>query len=119
MTSIRLDLPVPPSLNNAYINVRGRGRVPSKAHTQWKRDAGWIIAAGKTRGLGWIVGPYTLTIFLPSSMRGDVSNRIKLAEDLLVDMRVTPDDRLAVGVRAERSADIAPGRCCVIVETAR
>lgn len=114
----RAEIAIPPSLNNAYYNVPGRGRVPSKAHKDWKLAAGWelkqmscICKPPRFRG------PYTFTLLLPEKMRGDVSNRIKLAEDLFVGV-VTPDDRHCVKSSAERSADVPPGRCIVIVESA-
>lgn len=118
---IRLELPLPPSSNNAYINVLGRGRVRSKAHAEWKRSASWemvLSCCGSLREKTKIEGPFRLAIYLPNKIRGDVSNRVKLAEDLLVELGVTPDDRHAVSVHAERSADVAPGRCLIVVEAA-
>lgn len=112
---IRINLPLPPSSNNAYINVLGRGRVPSQAHKSWKHHASWAIAIFHP---GTIGGPYRFTIYLPLKMRGDVSNRIKLAEDLLVTMGVTPDDKHAVSVHSERSADVAPGWCVITISEA-
>lgn len=39
-----LVLPKPMSLNNAYANVPGRGRVPTKALTAWKAEAAQLLA---------------------------------------------------------------------------
>ena len=112
---IRVELPVPPSTNNAYANRKGGGgRFPSKAHRQWKKDAGWALQAAK---VGKVVGPYKLSILLPIDLRGDVSNRIKLAEDLLVEHGVTPDDHNAASVLSHRSAVVPPGKCLIIVES--
>ena len=112
--TIRIELPVPPSINNAYCNRKGRGgRYPSKAHREWKEAAGWTLAAAKP---GKVTGPYKLAIMLPLGLRGDVSNRIKLAEDLLVTHGITPDDRNAVSVLAHRSEDVPAGKCIVVVE---
>ena len=65
-----------------------------------------------------IAGPYRFTIQLPQKMRGDVDNRTKLAADLLVELGVTPDDRHAISVKAERCADVSPYGCVVILESA-
>ena len=34
-----LHLPFPPSLNNLFINVRGKGRAPSARYAAWRRRA--------------------------------------------------------------------------------
>ena len=114
---IRIDLPVPISLNNAYANRKtGRGgRYPTKAHKAWKDAAGWELVAAKP---GKISGPYCLTLLLAQTIRGDISNRIKLVEDLLVEHGITPDDRCAQSVGVRRSFHVITGRCLVIVEAA-
>ena len=109
-TIFRAEITIPPSSNGAYTNVPGRGRVPIAQHKAWKLAAGWELAALKTPKF---VCPYRLTIMLPAKMAGDVSNRVKLAEDLLVNLRITPDDRNAVSVTAMRSADVPKGRCVI------
>ena len=112
--TIRIELPLPPSINGAYCNRKGGGgRYPSKTHRQWKIDAGNTLLIVKP---GKVTGPYKLAIMLPLGLRGDVSNRIKLAEDLLVSHGVTPDDRNAVSVLAHRSEGVPAGKCIVVVE---
>lgn len=88
MTVIRL--PVPPSVNALYRNVRGRGRVKTRLYRQWIKQAdkhlmlqAWDIPNG---------GKCELMIRLPK-IRGDVSNRIKAAEDYLVSRGITADDK--------------------------
>lgn len=113
---LRFELPVPISLNNAYANRSGGGgRYPTKAHKDWKTEAGWELQAKKP---GRIEGPYRLTLLLAQNLRGDISNRIKLLEDLLVEYRITPDDKHAQHVTAQRSIQVLPGRCLVILEAA-
>ena len=109
---IRLDLPLPPSTNSAYFNVPGKGRVPSAKHSEWKREAGWLIRLANPSP---IIGPYRFTIKLPASLYGDIDNRVKLSMDLLVEHGVTSDDKHAVSSTAERCADVPSGRCLVIV----
>lgn len=115
-SSFSAEITIPPSSNNAYANVPGRGRVSTAAHKAWKRAAGWELAALKPPKF---VCPYRLTIQVPYKLRGDVSNRIKLAEDLLVSLGITPDDRNAVSVTAERSPDVPEGRFIVTVRAAQ
>lgn len=77
---IHLTLPLPPSSNNAYINVR-RGRVLSRAGREYKQNAAMLA-----RGQGAVVldGDVALigTVYLDSRRR-DLSNCIKLLEDSL------------------------------------
>ncbi len=94
-----LRLPVPPSVNALYANVPGVGRITSGRYKGWQTQAGWEILVQKPRR---IAGPYTLTITLPRPVRGDVSNRIKACEDILVKHRVTDDDRHCEGVSIRR-----------------
>ena len=116
MSGFRAELPLPPPHNNAYINVRGRGRVPSKAHAEWKKAAGWEVVAAPCRKR--IEGPFRFTILLPLKMRGDVDGRVKLPLDLLVSLGITDDDKNAVSVFAERSDSVPAGRCIVCAEAA-
>ena len=109
-----LDLPLVPSLNGAYVAIPGK-RVPSKEHVDWKRAAGWTIQTMKPRPEP-VTGPYTLTLLVPQKMRGDVSNRPKLLEDLLVEMGLTPDDSRAEAVVCRRDRSISAGMCRVTVE---
>lgn len=114
--SFRLDLPLPPSLNGMYRNVRGRGRVATEAFKKWKFDAGWEITL---QDVVPIRVPYNLALYLPIKMRGDIDNRIKGVSDILVVFGLIPDDRYAQVVSSCRSVDVEPGRCFVVVEAAQ
>lgn len=106
-----LDLPTPPSANNLY---PGRARrFKSPAYKAWLVDAGLALNLQRPDR---VAGPYALVLRLPAAMRGDVSNRIKAVEDLLVKHGVTPDDRHCVSSTALRCPDVAKGRCLVVVE---
>ena len=114
MTSFRIDLPLVPSLNNAYGNKsNGNGRYAKPHIKAWKAEAGWIIQLAESCPID---GPYRLTVLVPAKMRGDVDNRVKLASDLLSEMRVIPNDRHAVETTCRRDASIADGRCAIVVE---
>jgi len=94
---IVLKLPIPPSINAAYANQRkgwgGRGRYKTAQYKTWEREADALLLAQR----GWAqvtdARSYALHITLPSTMRGDITNRIKVLEDYLVSRAITPDDR--------------------------
>ena len=109
---IRVELIIPPSLNNAYATLPNKRRIPSKDHAAWKARAGWMLNASRCKP---IPGRYTFTILVPWDMLGDVSNRIKLAEDLFVEMRLTEDDSKAVSVTCRRDKTVEHGMCIVEV----
>lgn len=100
---ISLVLPTPPSANRIWRTGRRPNGKPityaSPEYRTWLRNAGWeakMQAVGKPK----ITGSYRLEIVVGS--RGDVDNRIKAVSDLLVDMKITPDDRHCVSVTARK-----------------
>jgi hypothetical protein len=110
---IVLNLPLPPSLNGAYSTV-GRRRVKSKKYRDWLNAADGYLLTQQ----GWrkpIIGPYTLHISIPQSMRGDATNRVKLCEDYLVSRFITSDDRFCQSATVERDATISKNMCKVMV----
>ena len=119
MVRIEIELPLPPTANNAYPTNRTSGRrYLSRRAKEWKNRAGWEAMIGKTEG-GAVKGPYGFTIRIPEKARGDADGYIKLAQDLLVDIGITPDDRKATMSRSIRDPSIKPRRCLVIVEDGR
>lgn len=98
-------LPVPPSVNDMYFNVRGRGRAKSQAYKQWITDAdGYLLERAQLRGSPTIHGPYEVAIKLPAGTRGDVDNRTKAVLDYLVSRAITDDDKHCRRVSIERAA---------------
>lgn len=93
-------LPIPPSVNALYRNVKGVGRVKSGVYKAWLNEAGWKL---KTQRVDTVIGPYVLTIRLPAKMQGDIDNRVKAISDLLVLHKIIPDDRLAQGINVSRA----------------
>jgi Holliday junction resolvase RusA-like endonuclease len=51
-------------------------------------------------------------------MRGDGDNRIKPVSDLLVDLKLTPDDRHCQEFRIVRSPEVREHFCLIEVEAA-
>lgn len=113
---IYLRLPVPPSTNNLYLNIR-RGRTKSKAYREWIEAADGCFLLQR-RGLNGkpIAGPYRAQIKLPK-IRGDCDGRIKAVLDWLVRVELTPDDKHCRKVSAEIDPSLT-GYCEVTVEAA-
>lgn len=101
-------LPVPPSVNRAFRNVAGKGRVKTRDYRQWRRNAVLSIFAQVTasRRIG---GRVRITINLPSKTKGDIDNRIKGLLDALVDSRRIDDDKnvAQITVRRDYPGDLA------------
>ena len=91
--SVTIDLPAPPSLNNLFVNIAGRGRIKSTAYQEWIRDAGWIL---QVQNPGCVSGPYSVTLLANrhDARFNDLDNGAKAAVDLLVKHRVVEDDSL-------------------------
>jgi Holliday junction resolvase RusA-like endonuclease len=111
--SIRIALPLPPSVNGLNFNAPGKGRARTAVYNQWRKDAGWIVQTTKP---GRIVGCYEFTLYVPEKTRADVDARTKAALDLFVSLAVTDDDRHCRRALAEKSAAIPKGECLVVIK---
>ncbi len=96
-----VELPLPPSLNGAYANVRGVGRVKVSTYRQWQHAAIAMIRVSVPSAKR-ISGKISVSILLPEKMRGDVDNRIKPILDALVQSQRIDDDRNVVMVSAAK-----------------
>ena len=120
MTTIWLDLPMPPSVNEMTANSENGGRHSTKKKKDWTEAAGWTIrAALSKRRIRSIVGPYELHCYVNESTPGDITNREKALSDLLVSQRVTDDDRHMDAFSIRRVVDVQPGRIVVAASTKR
>lgn len=84
MLPLTVSLPLPPSTNRIWRNVKGRTLLSEEAR-QYLDSVGLLIK-GAAQLIGWEAGPgqrYRLAIVLhfPDRRRTDISNRIKLLED--------------------------------------
>lgn len=99
MTTVQL--PFPPSTNNLFLNVRGRGRIRSKAYRAWSEAASWELLSQRPAKL---VGPVAVCIHLvaPNKRRMDADNRIKPVLDLLVEHSIiqADDSRIVKEIKA-------------------
>lgn len=82
---MRLAFPLPPSLNNAYVNVPKRGRVPSKELSAWKRVAAPdVLSQWVAQGKPAFSKPLALHYRFNINHQSDIGNREKCATDLIV-----------------------------------
>lgn len=91
-------IPLPPSTNNLFVNVRGKGRVSSKAYLAWQEVAIPILAGmPKPPTL-----PVVVVISITSGTGGyfDIANFEKAITDSMVKAGCIPDDsfKYVVGV---------------------
>ena len=114
---IRLTLPIPPSVNELYLNNAGRGRHRRVApvYTDWRWRALIALKAQIVEPIE--SGKWRMTLRLPRAMRGDCSNRIKAVEDFLVANKITPDDRHNDHPEAFRDDAVPAGQCVVEVSS--
>ena len=120
---IDLDLPLPPSVNGLFADGGrcGGGRIKSRRYKAWLKQAGLEIIAARPAlsGRGLVSRPYGARVRWPSAARFDCDNGIKALLDLLVTMRITPDDGLCRHLSVGYCLSLPPGRCAVRVWTLR
>lgn len=91
-----LMLDMPPSANNLFFNVRGKGRVPTKEYSDWQARNGWYI---KSQSPPRVNGPVVIKIELEDTHpRRDADNCIKACLDLIADrgMQIIDGDHAVV-----------------------
>lgn len=86
---MRLNLPVPPSTNNLFINIAGKGRVPSGGYKRWREAAAETLWQQKIKHFDV---PVALTITVEDKGRRDVDNFAKAICDFLVRHEIIQDD---------------------------
>jgi Holliday junction resolvase RusA-like endonuclease len=99
-----IELPLPPSTNNLFINLPGKGRVRSGAYKAWERQASASLTFAS-----WDMPtkPYTVTIRLNMDHRGDIDNRVKAVLDLLVRHGVLEGDQWVNELHVYRDRTVA------------
>ncbi|MGL4296920.1 MAG: hypothetical protein ACRCTG_14505 [Aestuariivirga sp.] len=121
-------LPVPPSLNNAYINgskairasgerVAGRkhgGRRISPEYARWREEAGWMIKADRSATARPVEGRFAVALLLSPKEDGDADNRFKAIGDLLASQGVTGNDRYNDAPLTMRCPSVQRGWCEVV-----
>ena len=112
MSKLTVSLPMPPTVNNMYRNVPGKGRVLTQEARKWKDDAillirGSLQACNYPGSKGF--GPWralTVTAFFATAAKRDLSNVLKVVEDAVckalgVDDRYTAEIHLYKAVCAK------------------
>lgn len=100
--AVTYELPhMPPSTNNLYANVPGRGRVKTRQYEDWLQTMGLLL---RRQGLGRLTGRVDVVISLEDKHpRRDCDNAAKPCLDLLVKLGVLQDDnsKFVRSVKAE------------------
>jgi Holliday junction resolvase RusA-like endonuclease len=96
-----VEIPMPPSLNGAYANMPGVGRVKVTSYRRWQ-DAAIETIQLCVPERKRISGTVNVHILLPLKMRGDCDNRIKPVLDALVKSGRIDDDRNIQWVSARK-----------------
>lgn len=113
-TIASITLAMPPSVNNAFVNVAGKGRVRSPEYRKWRESAGWAIKAAR---LGKVPGLFAVTIRAgkPDNRVRDLDNLTKATLDALQAFGVVENDSNATRILCEWSAQVAPGSVAIEV----
>ncbi len=89
---IEVEIPIPPSTNQLYRNVTGKGRVKTSKYKYWLKDTLWTLKAA----VPVLVPPVKLVVTIHGgkgfSTASDISNRMKAVEDALVSTGRLEDD---------------------------
>lgn len=95
-----MELPYPPSVNEAFANRKfgkGKGRYKTSAYKSWSAEADAMFLqqkAAKTVGTP-IIGPYEVHMTFSRDRRrwnSDVDNRVKVVSDALKRFQLIEDD---------------------------
>ena len=91
MRSNFVTIQLPPSVNELYTNVYGRGRVKTTLYRNWQKQVvPYLTLALHKFGKQEVQIQYHFE--LGTSFKGDLSNRIKAIEDALVQAQIIDDD---------------------------
>lgn len=105
---IEVKLPLPPSANHLFFNLKTGGRAKSQAYKDWLRIARAECLAAYDRAGKPLFDPkqkMRLHLRVGMGYRGDIANRCKPVEDALCAFLPVPDDRYNDIVLIERDLD--------------
>lgn len=124
MGTLRLTLPLPPSINNQYVTV-GRRRVLSKEAKTFKKDvrklidrlrlSGKISPTTEAEMQGSLIGAY-LTFHFETPFRRDLDGGLKIALDSVAEA-LGIDDRMVVDLHLVKQMDTLNPRLEIELET--
>lgn len=85
-----VELPMPPSANGLFDNIKGHGRVRTCQYRRWSESAGWLIRGARLRPF---IGRVSVSIRAGRpSRRRDLDNLAKPVLDALVACCIIVDD---------------------------
>lgn len=117
---ITFTLPAPPSTNQLFANVRGKGRVKTLAYRQWIMASGLILNASRSGKKLTLDAPAAVTVRIGKCNQAkDADNHLKAVCDLLVAAGILRGDNLlhVHRVTAEKAfGDVPEGFVSVHVE---
>lgn len=113
-----IDMPLPPSVNALFVNLKHGGRAKSALYKKWIEEARWhVMMAWREAGKPEWPADCPMSIRIELGLEGrrrDASNCCKAIEDLLVKNLPIPDDCWNDFITIERREDI-PGIARVTV----
>ena len=116
--SLVLILTTPPSVNQAYVNVRTRGRVKAPCYIQWEKQAKVDLRNQLDRITLPLKTPYGIiySINKTDNRLRDCANYEKCLSDFLVKMRIIHDDSyILVNIQEWMcDKDLGNKTCCQI-----
>jgi Holliday junction resolvase RusA-like endonuclease len=101
-----IELPIPPSLNNAFVEFKRNGktaRVKSAEYGRWQADA---IKQLQVYAVAPLVRPYAVHIRVNIDHKSDVDNRVKPVLDALVKAGVICGDQWVDDCRITRDRSV-------------
>lgn len=116
-TVLRLTTSLPPSSNSAYANAAKGRRLTPKGRV-FKRDLHHLANQAGAQTIK-IRAPYSLSliVYFPDTRRSDVSNRVKLVEDALMEA-IGGDDTDVRTIWLEKRISRDNPRCEIVLEGA-
>lgn len=123
--TVRMTLPLPPSINEQYVIVGKRKRVLSKVARTWKKDATRVISMLQEKSTispveekalaNNLLGVY-LTFYFKTPMRRDLDGGLKITLDTIA-TNLGFDDRNIVDLHLTKQIDPLHPRVDIEIET--
>jgi crossover junction endodeoxyribonuclease RusA len=116
MKSFVATLPLPPSVNNLFLNVARGGRVKTAKYRAWEKDVDAKMPPGIVKLQGDVIAVYTYG--RPDRRRRDVANLEKAASDPMPGGGVLVSDPNCGDIRLRwcNTGEVKPGECLVRLE---
>ena len=114
--AVALTLPFQPSLNNLYLSIKGKGRVPTRKYRAWRTQALWEIRVQRVRPVTGAVSVH-IRLVAPDRRRRDADNALKAVLDVLKAAGIIEDDSGAYVRRVSSEWAETGEPCTVTIET--